>query len=523
MKRSFYRRGQQVEVEGIEGVAAVKVARTERGARAARRENLGAAIPHANAAERGLAMTPEEAAAFERADWVFVEPAPAVRTATARGAVPDGVQAVGSVVRDTDGRLSVVSNDLVVKLDPNLSEEQSRKLLSEHNVDIVRKLRFAPNLFEARSTDNMDGIDKSVELHGVEHVISAEPNLIQHIPGRAPSDPLYSRQWQWDNSGQDGGVPGADVKAENAWAATWGAGVRVAVIDNGFQYDHEDLGANVDPLSGYFDSTGSFRQQTSGMPDSGHGTFCAAQVAACVDNGKGGCGVAPEAKLVLISVLADQVGTQATLARGVAYAADPSMESVNGEGVDVLACSLGPNGADWALTTVLEDALNFAAASGRKGRGLPIFWATTNGNFPISHDEVVSHAVVIRVGRSTRSDTENNSGYGPELDFLAPGVDVYNAVSGGTYRFWTGTSFAAPLAAGIGALVLSIAPDLTGEELRTLMHDSCDKVGGVPYPGGRNDDYGHGRVNAERAVAAAKQAVNLHATSSRSAVSAAQG
>ena len=62
------------------------------------------------------------------------------------------------------------------------------------------------------------------------------------------------------------------------------------------------------------------------MPDNEHGTFCAGMVGARHNNNVGGCGAAPESELMLVACLTDQVGTQTTLARAVAYAADPSTE-----------------------------------------------------------------------------------------------------------------------------------------------------------------------------------------------------
>jgi thermitase len=109
------------------------------------------------------------------------------------------------------------------------------------------------------------------------------------------------------------------------------------------------------------------------------------------------------------------------------------------------------------------------------------------------------------VGRATDGDFDNGSGFGPKLEFLAPGVNVWIPSSGGGYSSTTGTSFAAPCAAGIGALVLEAKPDLTAHELRDLIRDTCDKVGPLPYHNGHNIRYGHGRASAEHAVAEARR------------------
>ena len=71
-------------------------------------------------------------------------------------------------------------------------------------------------------------------------------------------------------------------------------------------------------------------------------------------------------------------------------------------------------------------------------------------------------------------------------------------------------SFAAPTAAGVAALVLGVNPDLTWQQVRQTLRDTCDKIGGVVYDGnGHNDDYGWGRVNAARAVCTAGRTVEL--------------
>lgn len=153
------------------------------------------------------------------------------------------------------------------------------------------------------------------------------------------------------------------------------------------------------------------------------------------------------------------------------------------------------------MTQVLNDAITSAATQGRGGKGTTIFWACTNGNFPIGSDEVCSHPRVIAIGRSTKGDTDDGSGFGPELEFLAPGVDVLIPSSGNSaYRKTTGTSFAAPCAASVAALALSKNPALTAQQLRELMRRSCEKIGNLPYIDGRNVRFGYGRISAEKAV-----------------------
>jgi len=325
-----------------------------------------------------------------------------------------------------------------------------------------------------------------------------------------PDNTGYANQWQHSNDGANGGKAGADIKSEQAWDVTQGEGVRIAVIDNGMQVTHPGLRPAL-VGGGYFQSDGTaassfVRRSAAGpFPAGNHGTFCLGMAGARLTKKPGACGSAPQANLIPVACMGDQVGTQATLARAIAYAADPSTEEANAsaaDGAHVIACSLGPNGENWALTTVLDLAIQGVARAGRGGRGVPLFWAVSNGPFDIALDEVCSHADVIAVGRSNRQDEEDGSAFGPALQFLAPGREVYSTQQAGKYGFATGTSYACPLAAGVAALVLSRYPSWSRDEVRARLRESCDKIGAVTYDAnGHHPEYGYGRLNAARAVA----------------------
>ena len=485
--REYFVRGERKTVEEIDDVVAVRVAD-------------GAALEAAEARPDD-----DELSAFRNANWVFLPESSAQVLETADDS--------GKLVQRPNGRFGIVTKRLTVQLDEDLSTEEAERVLDEQGLRLVTRLRFAPNLFEVDTTRHDDALTASVELSQDPRFTLAEPSLVEHVPQRLkPTDPHYGAQWQWANTGQNGGTVGADVHAEAAWDRTRGAGIRVAVIDNGFNTAHEDLQAGVIGTSGFIKQNGTFTLGTAGMPSGDHGTFCAGMVGARQNNARGGCGVAPESQLMLLACLGDQVGTQTTLARTVAYAADPSTEVPGADpasGADVLVSSLGPNGAAWDLTTTLQLALEFAADKGRSGRGLAIFWAASNGNnVDVLQDEVVSHQDVIAVVRSTRRDLEDNAARGPEVELIAPGVDVVSTTGNGGYGKNTGTSFAAPCAAGCAALALSMNTALSRDQLRQIMHETADKIGGVAYDAlGHHDDYGFGRVNAAKAVAQAESTV----------------
>jgi subtilisin family serine protease len=122
----------------------------------------------------------------------------------------------------------------------------------------------------------------------------------------------------------------------------------------------------------------------------------------------------------------------------------------------------------------------------------------------------------ISVGASTNFGLRSDySQFGPDLDFLAPsngGLDdilstdrmgLKGSASGNYNPYFGGTSAATPLASGVAALMLSRNPSLTADQIRTILRQTCQKIGDEPYTNGRNDHYGYGRINAEAAVTAA--------------------
>jgi thermitase len=512
MDREYFARDKAKTVEEIDSVVAIRMTRDEHGEAVADPSAFGSEAPVTEAG-----MPDDSLAAFRRAGWVFVEPTPETALALESTEAVESAEDAGRLVRRADGRFGIVTRRLNVQLAPDISDDEAEKVLEERGLQVLTRLTFAPNLYEVDTQAHPDALAASVELSSDPRFTLAEPSFIEHVPERlTPGDPRFGEQWQWSNTGQSGGTAGADVHAEEAWDATLGAGIRVAVIDNGFNAGHEDLQPGIVPESGFFRTSSNggvaLVQGTNGMPNSNHGTFCAGMTGARQGNGRGGCGAAPECDLMLVACLTDQVGTQTTLARAVAYAADPSREVAGADpasGADILVSSLGPNGAAWDLTVTFDLALEFAAANGRGGRGLAIFWAASNGdNVDVMLDEVVSHADVIAVVRSNRRDREDNGARGPEVELIAPGVDVVSTTGNGGYGPSTGTSFAAPCAAGCAALALSMNPDLTRDELRAIMRDSADQIGGVVYDAnGHNDDYGFGRVNAHAAVQLAAASV----------------
>jgi subtilisin family serine protease len=166
------------------------------------------------------------------------------------------------------------------------------------------------------------------------------------------------------------------------------------------------------------------------------------------------------------------------------------------------------------------------AQGGRGGLGTLVFCAAGNEDgAPVGYPARDAHANA--VGASTdRGALASYSNVGPQIAFVAPssggvrgiyttdvsypnrGFNIGSAAAGGADGRHTndfgGTSSATPLAAGIAALVLSAKPGLTAAQVRTLIESTCDRIGSGYDATGRSPRFGHGRVNAGKAVAAAK-------------------
>lgn len=412
--------------------------------------------------------------------------------------VSGGSEAVTRVMIDGT-RILLEPPRLVAEFDSALDKAGRAEILGRYGLTEIGANGLPPGLTRL-ACDNGLATDLALALIDEDAVIFAEPDFVEHIGQRhVPQDPDYARQWHH-----------AIISAETAWDLTRGEGVRVVVIDNGFEAAHDDLVFG--SLSGWYKPSADFTDADlvrgiAQMPIHNHGTACAGMIAAVEGNDFGGCGIAHGCDLSAVACIPDQIGTQSTLARALAYAVQPNLEAIVGErGADIISCSLGPNGAVWRIRQVLADAIDFAATSGRQGLGTTIFWATTNGNFPIAADEVCSHADVIAVGRSTEGDLNDDSGFGSELDFLAPGVSVWLPAINNNHVATTGTSFAAPAAAGVCALALSRNLALDARGLRAILRRSCDKIGHLPYVDGRNPRYGSGRINALKTVQAVEGA-----------------
>lgn len=305
------------------------------------------------------------------------------------------------------------------------------------------------------------------------------------------NDPMVSEQW----------AIGKTQQAEAAAATRGGSKeVVIAIVDTGVDLKHPDLKGKL--VKGYnATGVGGLFGLGSAADDNGHGTHCAGIAAAITNNNVGIAGMAPNCKIMPVRVLAGAgSGSLLSVAKGITWAAD--------HGADVISLSLGGPGTMATLGVAVKHAISknsvVIAAMGNSGH---------NGN-PISYP--AAYPGVISVGATDADDKiAMFSSYNKYCSVSAPGVKIWATTptydvwltknSGGRitkeYSFMSGTSMATPLVAGLAGLVRSVHPKMPPAQVKALLEKTADKT---PSMGGATWDekFGHGRVNALKAVTA---------------------
>ena len=323
----------------------------------------------------------------------------------------------------------------------------------------------------------------------------AQHNHRVQLRNTVPDDASYTQQWSLNNTGQNGGVAGADIDAELAWDITTGgltaAGdtIVVAVIDGGFQMNHPDLAMNYYvnrseiPGNGQDDDGNGYVDDVSGwdayaddgtIPSDQHGTHVSGIIGAKGNNGIGVSGVNWDAKILPI---AGSSGNEDVVVASYAYAAEMRIlyDETNGEkGAFVVATnsSFGVDNGDPANYPIWCAFYDTLGAYGILSAG-----ATANANYNIDQTGDIptacSSLFMIAVTNSTSSDVKNSSaGYGLEsIDIASPGTGVYNTVTNSNYSNLTGTSMSTPHVAGTIALMYAAACDVLIDDYKTNPSD----------------------------------------------------
>lgn len=440
---------------------------------------------------------------------------------------------------DKEGNSFGLSSYFYVKLkqvsDSTFLKEQA---LINH-VSIIRTNPFRPEWYLLSCTDQTSGnaIDMANHFYESGYFEAAEPDFIQdNLLSLAVNDPYYTDQWNLANLGQYGNRSFLDIDASQAWQLSTGKNVVVAVVDDGIELNHPDLQKNI-----YASSYDAYYRTSPCTLWGEHGTACAGIIGA-VNNSSGITGVAPDCKLMSVRHPLSNIPTASfDLAAGIEWAWQNNAE--------VISCS-------WRLPTptqIIDEAITNAITKGRNGKGCIMIFAVGNDNknyiyYPANLKNTIAVGAMSPCGeRKSPSSCDGEkrwgSHYGDQLDVVAPGVlipttDLTGAIginsknsihinAGGTkrtsdysdtdYTVWfNGTSSACPHVAGIAALILAVRPELTQQEVRSIIQESCVKLPGYTFTntsahpdGSWNQEVGHGLVNAYRALVLATKSFKI--------------
>jgi serine protease len=347
----------------------------------------------------------------------------------------------------------------------------------------------------------------------------AEPDrILRHT--LTPNDPRYNEQWHYFEAA--GGI-----NAPPAWDKSTGTGVVVAVIDTGYR-PHADLSGAF--LQGYDFISDTFVANDGGGRDtdasdpgdwinagecgpgdpaafeasSWHGTHVSGTIAARTNNSLGVAGVAFNARIVPARVLGKCGGFTSDIADAIVWTSGGTVAGVpaNANPAKVLSISLGGGGACDSTT---QSAINSA-----RSRGANVVVAAGNSNANAANFTPANCSGVVTVAAVGRNGGKASySNFGATVEVAAPGgsggvnsvLSTLNAGSMGpgadSYALYNGTSMATPHVSGVVALMLSVKPTLTPDQVTSILQSTARA-----FPA-TCSQCGSGIVNANAAVDAA--------------------
>ena len=268
-----------------------------------------------------------------------------------------------------------------------------------------------------------------------------------------------------------------DMNIPSVWSNTQGENVVIAVIDTGMS-DHPDLGDNV--------TTGeNFIPYENDMDMNGHQTHCVGIICA-QNNDMGMVGVAPKSKVVCIKALdKNGSGSYMGITQALEYCADILKP-------DIVSMSLGGtqpfSPMHEQIKRLYDMNIPVICAAGNSGAG--------GVNYPAKYPETISVAAYDKNG-----NVAGFSSKGEEVDWAAPGVDIYSTFLEGRYARMSGTSMACPFMAGVVALMISNWKKTSNTRrsipsiIEELLHHTKDR--GVIGP---DNSWGYGVVDVPELI-----------------------
>lgn len=326
--------------------------------------------------------------------------------------------------------------------------------------------------------DGESVVDAAVRWSAVPGVHSSFPDVVLHHR-RAGfddfNDPRVGGQWYLEKLNMD-------VLYERSLGAE---AVRVAVIDSGISLTHPDLVGAFDlPYDAFSDDDdpspdpGEFCVGSASGVCDGHGTSVSGIIGARANNGEGIVGLCPECRVVPIKMLGEGAGALSADIAAFEHAIDADAAVINN--------SWGYTERT-AVPEPLADVIARAATETRNGKGSVVIFAAGNDDREIHPEELEALDTILCVSATDRyGNPTAYTNFGDGVDVAAPSATFTTDVNGGYTELFGGTSAAAPVVSGIAGWIVSVAPELTAAEIRSLISETA-----VPSPKVETDEFGH--------------------------------
>jgi subtilisin family serine protease len=357
-----------------------------------------------------------------------------------------------------------VPGEVIARLVPPLLgsvESLLQTISSRFGLQVLDRLDGLP-VFRLKIVNNALSAPALTDLlDAVPGVLYAEPNYL----GETPEGVVRSA---WSRGGDEGGYAAQwapdKLRLAEAHAVSRGAGITVAVLDTGADLDHPALIGHLAPGFDFVDLDGDPSEEGVYGQDRayGHGTHVAGLVALA----------APEATIVPLRILKpDGTGNSWLLAQALRYAVGLPVA-----GITPLARKANVINISYSVrqrSLLIDDVLGLLAAL----PGGPVVVAAAGNRGPSTVNEypaAENKPGVLAVAASTEADTlADFSTRGAWVDVAAPGESILSSVPDNAYSVWSGTSMAAPLAAGVAALVRARYPGYNPAQVTARIVDQA--------------------------------------------------
>lgn len=386
--------------------------------------------------------------------------------------------------QSSDGRDLTLTGYLNIKLNKSEDYPLLLSVLEKYKLEIVERNKFMPLWYTLRTTGVMsaNALNIANEIFESGKFASSSPEFYGDF-NDISLDPYILQQWGLYNTYHEG----IDISISKAWNYATGRGVKVAVVDTGFDITHNDLTPNIhlcyDAQMGA-DTCFYFN----------HGTHCAGIVAAVRNNDLHIAGVAPDAKLMCASFGNDTTAISARIADCINWSWR--------NGADIISFSQSP-----LQNSMISEAIDSAMLRGRNGLGCIFVTSAGNKNTSITFPGNDNCNIITVANIESNGQRHWDSCYGQNMFVSAPGTNIISTWPGNTIEVCTGTSMAAPHVAGVVAMMLERNHSLSNSQVREIIATTTKKTGSNPYINDDNHNYGtwnqyqgYGLINAYEAI-----------------------